>query len=116
MLQKITFKILSVFVMGFIPHNVLANIIAESKIQKFDFKMCTREAKCVHIYANSAESSQFIPLYILKKIKVEIQNKKVIESEFGYLNFSQNILVLDLKNGAEYTLDLQTLEEKNFTK
>ena len=91
----------------------------ESKIQKFELKNCRTEKKCLKLTADKAQSSQFLPLYVLKNIKMELQQAektKTFEALTGYIDFNQDTVQLDLKNGDELLLDLKTLEEKNFYK
>lgn len=116
MLQNITLKILSVFVLGFLPQNVFAKITIESKIQKFDLKTCSPQLKCLQLTAESANSSQFLPIYVLKNMTLSLSRKNIIHSDFGYIDYSQNVLIAELKDGSEILIDLKTLEEKKFTK
>ncbi|UXR65381.1 hypothetical protein EZJ49_03830 [Bdellovibrio bacteriovorus] len=85
---------------------VLASGI-ESSIQGFELKTCSAQNLCLVARAASSQGSQLKALHILSKPLVEISTKdaskphEVIQADSGYLDFSENQLVLYKRHGAE---------------
>ena len=123
MLQKTLALLTATVILGIFPQDVLALKTAEVKIQKFELKNCNAEKKCIRILADHSESSQFVPIYILSNFSVQIINEKstrILDPSSGftqaYIDFNQDLVLLTQKNGADYTIDLKNLEEKDFSK
>lgn len=112
--------ILSFYILGLMPQDVFAAVTTQSQFTKFELKNCTeKNKKCLKVDANKAESSQFLPLYSLNQIKidlVEAGRTRKLEAETGYLDFAQDLIVLNMKSGQEILINLKTLEEKIFLK
>ncbi len=112
--------ILSFYILGLLPQEVFAAVTSESRFTKFELKNCTdKNIKCLKIEADKAESSQFLPVYSLNHIRIDlIENGKTkkIEAKTGYLDLAQDLVVLNVKSGQEILINLKTLEEKSFQK
>ncbi len=114
------FIILSFYILGQLPQDVFAVVTSESRFTKFELKNCTdKNKKCIKIEADKAESSQFLPVYSLNHIRIDLikaGKTKKIEADTGYLDMSQDLVVLNIKSGQEILINLKTLEEKSFQK
>ncbi len=112
--------ILSFYILGLLPQDVFAVITSESQFTKFELKHCTdKNKKCLKAEANKAESSQFLPVYSLNHINIEFVEAgrtRLLNAETGYLDFAQDLIVLNIKSGQEILINLKTLEEKSFQK
>jgi hypothetical protein len=112
--------ILSFYILGLMPQDVFASVNSQSLFTKFELKNCTdKNKKCLKVEADKAESSQFIPVYSLNNINIqfiEAGRTRKIEAETGYLDFAQDLIVLNVKSGKEILINLKTLEEKSFQK
>lgn len=104
--------------LGIFPQAVFAQLTI---MQKMSLRTCESSAskKCMIIDADQAESSQFTPLFTLSNYKVTLrtaQDEKVLTGKFGYIDYSNDLVVLTLTNGADYSINLKTLQEKDYSK
>ena len=121
MLQKTLALITATVILGIFPQDVFALKTAEVKIQKFELRNCNKEKKCIRILADRTESSQFLPIYTLSNFTVQIiheNSTRTLDAASGftqaYIDFNQDIVFLTQKNGADYTIDLKNLVEKDY--
>ena len=112
--------ILNFYILGLMPQDVFAVITSISKFTKFELKNCTdKNKKCLKVEANKAESSQFLPLYSLNHINIEFVEAgrtRKLQAETGYLDFAQDLIVLNIKPDKEILINLKTLDEKSYQK
>ncbi len=89
-------------------------------IHGLDIKSCTMEKKkCFKLVSDEALMSQFLPLYTFKKFELNIFENKVeksIHGSFGYMDLANRQIVVRKENSeAEFTINMDTLLEKDFS-
>ncbi len=91
----------------------------ETRLNNMQLKSCNNEKKCIEIKAQSATSSQFAPVYALEKYQIYIHSAgktKELVGKNGYIDFDQDLVVVNKADGSEYSVNLKNLEERDYSK
>lgn len=91
----------------------------EARVQKFELKTCNEKMKCLRVKSDKAVSSQFLPLYIISNVEIQVVEKgitKIQKGASGSVDFVANQVILHEASGNEYAFDLKTIEETEYLK
>ena len=69
--------------------------------------------------ANKAVSSQFLPLYAISDVQIEVVEKdktRQHSGKSGHVDFKNNQVVLNELSGNEYAINLKTIDETEYLK